>query len=159
MEVNYLKRAAQVAQNSGCRRSKRGAVFVRQGQILLETFNRVYPVNDFCQQAGCLRDKLTLGLGRELEKCRALHAEIGAICQAASQGLSLQGTAAYLTAMPCPNCAKALLAAGVKRVYYLDLYADQTGQTLLRHLGVPCQRGVLAGDEPRQRLRDARGQR
>jgi len=155
----YLKRAAELALKSGCLRGKRGAVLVRDNKILVEAHNTPYPTNDFCQKHGCLRDKLGLGLGRELEKCRAIHAEAKAIALAARKGISLEGATAYITCMPCINCAKLLVAAGIKAVYYLDIYGDRTSLTFLQRMGVKCERVRLPGDQPETRLRDARGQK
>lgn len=154
----FLKIAAGEAQKSGCQRGKRGAVFVRNNKILIKAFNRVYPTNDFCQKHGCLRDKLKLGLGEKLERCRSIHAEAMGICLAAKKGISLKGATVYITCLPCINCAKLMLASGIKKVYYLDIYGDWIGEKFLQKMGVKCQRVVLAGDEPGKRLRDTKGQ-
>ena len=159
MNKKYLKQAAEIALKSGCIRGKRGAVFVKDNQVLVKAYNNPYPENDFCQKHGCLRDKLKLGMGKELEKCRSIHAEAKAICLAAQKGISLEGAAAYITSMPCMNCAKLLIASGIKRVYFLDVYADQTALTLLEKMGIKVERGELKGDKPEQRLRDVSGQK
>lgn len=155
---DYLRRAVRLAQRSGCLRAKRGAVLVKKGKILVEAYNVPYPRNDFCQKHGCLRDKLGLGLGRELEKCRAIHAEARAVALAARKGIALAGATAYLTCLPCLNCAKLLVTAGIKAVFYLDTYGDQTSVTFLERMGVKSQRVKLTGDRPEERLRDVRGQ-
>jgi len=149
-----LKRATEIALQSGCLRSKRGAVFVKNGKIIIIAFNTPLPNNDFCSKIGCLRDKLKLGLGKELEKCRAIHAEAKAIAEAAKSGLSLKNTAAYLTCMPCINCAKLLIGAGIKKVYYIDNYGDTTSLTLLEKMGIKCQRVKPKNDKSEERLRD-----
>lgn len=45
------------------------------------------------------------------------HAERNAIYNAARIGVSLKGSKAYVTRVPCPDCARALIQAGVKEVY------------------------------------------
>lgn len=154
----FFRLATKVALRSGCLRAKRGAVLVKNGKVLVVAYNRVYPQNDFCQKHGCLRDKLKLGLGQSLEKCRSIHAEALAICRAAKKGVSLKGAVAFLTCLPCINCAKLLLAAGVKKVFFLDLYGDKTGKVFLEKMGVPCRRVKLSGDLVGLRLRDVTGQ-
>lgn len=154
----FLKMAAREALKSGCLRGKRGAVFVNKDKVLVKAYNKVYPANNFCQKHGCLRDKLKLGLGEKLEKCRSIHAEAMAICLAAQKGISLNGAVGYITSMPCINCAKLMLASGIKEVYYLDVYGDRIGEKFLQKMGVKCQRVVLDGDEPGERLRDTKGQ-
>lgn len=158
MNKKYLRRAAKIALKSGCLRAKRGAVIVRDGEILVEAFSTPYPENNFCAQHGCLRDKLKLGLGRELEKCRSIHAEAKAVSQAAKEGIDLAESTIYVTCQPCMNCTKLILASGIKEVYYLDKYGDTTSLKLLGKMGVKCERVKLEGDDPKERLRDARGQ-
>ncbi len=143
---------------SGCLRGKRGSVIVKDEEVLVVGFNMPYPENNFCQEHGCLRDKLGLGLGRELEKCRAIHSEAQAICFAAKKGISLDGSTIYITCQPCMNCAKLIIAAGIKEVYYLDRYGDQTSIKLLEKMEVKCQRVKLEEDDPSKRLRDPSGQ-
>lgn len=53
---------------------------------------------------------------------RTLHAEMNAILQCAENGVSTRGAAVYVTYYPCLNCTKALIQAGVKRVYYAHDY-------------------------------------
>ncbi len=157
-KIKFLRRAAEIALQSGCLRAKRGAVLVKNGQIVSEAFNQIYPSNDYCQKHGCLRDQLGLYLGREPEKCRSIHAEAAAIAKAARRGHSLAGASAFITAAPCLNCAKLIIAAGIKEVYYLDKYSQTVGERLLRKMGIKCQRLKVPGDDPRQRLQDPRGQ-
>lgn len=154
----FLKLASKKALKSGCLRAKRGAVVVKGGKVLAWAYNTPFPSNDFCQKHGCLRDKLKLGLGQELEKCRAIHAEALAVSQAAKKGISLKGGTIYITCMPCVNCAKLILGAGIKEVFYLDLYGDQTALALLKKMGLKCQRIKLKNDQPEKRLRDSKGQ-
>lgn len=154
----FLKLAVGEVQKSGCLRRKSGAVFVRNNKVLVKVYNRIYPTNDFCQRHGCLRDKLKLGLGEKSERCRSIHAEAMGISLAAKKGISLEGASAYITSMPCINCAKLLLAAGIKKIYYLDVYGDRIGETFLEKMGVKCQRVKLPGDDPSKRLRDVKGQ-
>jgi diaminohydroxyphosphoribosylaminopyrimidine deaminase/5-amino-6-(5-phosphoribosylamino)uracil reductase len=74
-------------------------------------------------QVGCIlvRDDEVLGEGAHLYE-RFDHAEIVALKQVASRGLSPQGSTAYVTLEPCSHhgrtgpCADALIAAGVSRV-------------------------------------------
>ncbi|HEY0161833.1 MAG TPA: bifunctional diaminohydroxyphosphoribosylaminopyrimidine deaminase/5-amino-6-(5-phosphoribosylamino)uracil reductase RibD [Edaphobacter sp.] len=73
-------------------------------------------------RVGCLlvRDGKVLGSGTHLYDLFD-HAEIAALKQAASRGLSAQGATAYVTLEPCSHhgrtgpCADALVAAGISR--------------------------------------------
>lgn len=57
------------------------------------------------------------------EFTRAVHAEMDAILLAARlSNASLVGTTMYVTTFPCHNCAKHIIAAGIKKVYYIEPY-------------------------------------
>jgi len=45
-----------------------------------------------------------------------IHAEVNAIGHAARKGSSTDGATLYVTHFPCNDCAKAIVAAGIKRV-------------------------------------------
>lgn len=53
---------------------------------------------------------------------RPVHAEMNALISAARQQVDLEGATLYVTAYPCHNCAKHLIALGVA-VVYLEPYA------------------------------------
>ncbi len=53
---------------------------------------------------------------------RPVHAEMEAILSCGRSGVSVRGGTLYSTTFPCHNCAKHILAAGVKRVVYVEPY-------------------------------------
>lgn len=57
-----------------------------------------------------------------IEFGRAVHAEMAAITDAARRGVSLGGTVLYTTTFPCHNCARHIIATGVRRVVYIEPY-------------------------------------
>ena len=48
-----------------------------------------------------------------------VHAEANAICSAAALGVSTQGCTLYCTYLPCHDCAKLVISAGIKKVVYI----------------------------------------
>jgi cytidine deaminase len=64
---------------------------------------------------------------------RVVHAEMNAICDAARAGRSVKGSTLYCTTFPCHNCTKHILAAGIKRVVYIEPYPKSRAQTLYEH--------------------------
>lgn len=63
-------------------------------------------------------------LGSLIEFSRAIHAEMDAITTLArSMQSSSKGTIIYTTTFPCHNCARHIVAAGIKRVVYIEPYA------------------------------------
>ena len=53
---------------------------------------------------------------------RVVHAEMEAIISCARGGISCIGASLYCTTFPCHNCAKHIIAAGIKRVVYVEPY-------------------------------------
>lgn len=53
---------------------------------------------------------------------RVVHAEMEAILSCARNNVSTKDAALYCTTFPCHNCAKHIIAAGIKRVVYVEPY-------------------------------------
>lgn len=53
---------------------------------------------------------------------RAVHAEMEALLSCARSGTSTVGGTLYSTTFPCHNCAKHIIAAGIRRVVYVEPY-------------------------------------
>ncbi|QBQ14528.1 cytidine deaminase [Pseudomonas sp. SXM-1] len=53
---------------------------------------------------------------------RVVHAEMEALLSSARSGVSTAGSDLYCTTFPCHNCAKHIVAAGIKRVVYVEPY-------------------------------------
>jgi len=63
------------------------------------------------------------GLKDLIEFSRAVHAEMDAIIQLARKSSeSTVGTSMYTTTFPCHSCARHIVAAGIKEVYYVEPY-------------------------------------
>jgi deoxycytidylate deaminase len=56
------------------------------------------------------------------EFSRPVHAEMAAVIDAARRGVAVDGHSMYVTTFPCHNCAKHIIAAGIRRVVYLEPY-------------------------------------
>ena len=57
------------------------------------------------------------------EFMRQVHAEMAALIDAAKRGVAVREGEMYVTTFPCHNCAKHIIAAGIKKVVYLEPYA------------------------------------
>ncbi|WP_341962019.1 anti-phage dCTP deaminase [Pseudomonas sp. RC10] len=53
---------------------------------------------------------------------RVVHAEMEALLSSARSGISTTNAELYCTTFPCHNCAKHIVAAGIKRVVYVEPY-------------------------------------
>jgi len=65
------------------------------------------------------------------ELCRGIHAEQNAIIQAAYHGVSIKGAGIYCTNQPCSICARMIINAGIKKIYFQSGYADALAKELL----------------------------
>jgi cytidine deaminase len=65
-----------------------------------------------------------------IEFMRAVHAEMSALCDAARRGVAIAGATMYVTTFPCHLCAPHIVAAGIKRVVYLEPYAKSLAAQL-----------------------------
>jgi cytidine deaminase len=57
-----------------------------------------------------------------IEFQRAVHAEMAALLDAARRGVSVKDCTLYSTTFPCHDCAKHIVAAGIKKVVYIYPY-------------------------------------
>lgn len=61
-------------------------------------------------------------------KCGCIHSEQNALVKAPGD---LRNKVAFITASPCPMCAKLIIQANVSFVYYRNAYRDPAGVELL----------------------------
>ena len=72
---------------------------------------------------------------------RTLHAESNAIDYA---GREARGTTLYCTLVPCYDCGKRIVNAGIKKVFYDQFYASRYGKSdqvplFLQAAGIECE--------------------
>lgn len=129
-----------VAQRSTCTRRKVGAVLVKDKRILCSGYNGAPAKVPHCKETGCLRAELNVPSGEKHELCRGVHAEQNAIIQAACHGIQVAGASIYCTNQPCSICAKMIINAGIKTVYYTDGYDDSLTLEMFDKAGVDLVR-------------------
>ncbi|HEY2232800.1 MAG TPA: anti-phage dCTP deaminase [Candidatus Angelobacter sp.] len=61
---------------------------------------------------------------------RAVHAEMDALLTCARSGISPRQATLYTTTFPCHNCTRHIIAAGIKRVYYIEPYGKSRAEEL-----------------------------
>lgn len=81
-------------------------------------------------KAGALANSYLMDL---TEYGRVVHAEMGALCDAARFGRSVRGCTLYCTTFPCHNCTKHIIAAGIKKVVYIEPYPKSKAKQLHDH--------------------------
>ena len=109
----YLKMASEWAKLSYCKRRQVGALIVKDRMIISDGYNGTPTGLD----NNCEDDE-------GYTKWYVLHAEANAIVQAAKNGVKVDASEIYVTASPCYNCFKLIANAGIKIIYYDELYRD-----------------------------------
>ena len=75
------------------------------------------------------------------------HAEMTALMDAARLGRSVKNATIYVTTFPCHNCAKHIIASGIRRIVYVEPYAKSKATELsgdaLTHYSKSVDRVVL----------------
>lgn len=136
--MTYFKTIAkQVATRSKDPNTQVGAVIVNQHYDIVSTGYNGFPpdVQDTEER-----------WQRPLKYEFVVHAEMNAISRAARFGKTTDGGALFCTHFPCLNCAKAVIASGVKEVYYSE-FATMTKEedikfvtSLFKEAGIEVER-------------------
>lgn len=129
LDIRYIRMARIWAENSYCERRKVGALIVRDKMIISDGYNGTpCGFENVCEdEAG-------------VTKPYVLHAEANAITKVAKSANSSEGSTLYITAMPCIECSKLIIQAGIVRVVYCDSYHSEEGLELLRRVGIETVR-------------------
>lgn len=117
----YMDLAEKLALRSHCVKAKVGAVLTKETRIISLGYNGPPAGTHNCDEEwpeeGCPRDsKGSCSL--------ALHAEQNAILYATKNNISMDGATLYVTLSPCIACARVIFTIGIKKVFYLNSYAD-----------------------------------
>lgn len=124
-----METAKNAAKLSFAQRSKVGAILVKDGRIISTGFNGQPMGFDNCCE-------YTDENGILVTKPTVIHAEANCIYFCAKNGIKTDGTTLYITLSPCKNCALAIIQAGIKKVYYDELYRDDSPLKLLKSSGI-----------------------
>lgn len=130
----------QVQNRATCDRGKCGCLIVSSSNIILSTgYVGSLPGFPHCDEAGHDLKSVTHQDGQVTQHCnRTIHAEQNAICQAARQGIRLEGSTAYTTLCPCRVCAQMLVSVGIQKVLFQYYYSNFDGMLQLIKSNVQC---------------------
>jgi len=133
----FLKLAMLSSERSTCPRMHCGCVLVKDRFILATGYNGSLPGHPHCDDVGCMIV--------DNHCVRTNHAEINALTQAAIHGVNIKGATAYITNMSCTTCAKALIAAGIKRVVVFSDFHDTLATQFYNESGVEIVKLKMPG--------------
>jgi dCMP deaminase len=139
----FMEIAKIVAKRSTCLRRDVGAVLVKESHIISTGYNGTPAGLSHCTSDTCVRKKLNIPSGKDPHLCRAVHAELNCIIQAARHGTSIEGdTTIYVTAFPCIDCTKILINAGIRRIVYLGDYdsSNEVRNSLITESGIALEK-------------------
>ncbi len=133
----FLDLACKIAERSTCLSRNVGAIAVKDRRILATGYNGNMTGAKHCET--CLRKNQH---GKNLEVCRAIHAEENVICQAAQFGISIKHATIYSTNKPCSGCFKKLVNTGIDTIIYSHDYADPLTDALIKEARFNHGKGV-----------------
>lgn len=134
-----LMRTADLwAEKGTCSRLQVGAVFAREGRILVQGYNGAPAGLPHCNHScDCGRPHDHWSDCRSSMPCeRAVHAEQNGIAWAAREGVGLKDAELYSTHEPCINCARSIINAGIRDVTFRHPYRLHDGLELMREAGI-----------------------
>jgi dCMP deaminase len=145
-DETFLEVAQLFAERSTCVKRQVGAILVKDKRILSTGYNGT--PSGLCNCDKVFRfgaDKVGLlpfvqegarFTHHEFAEKFEIHAEQNCIAFAAKNGINTEGCTMYVTVAPCAQCAKLIIAAGIKKVIYKEPYKNEDGISLLKISGV-----------------------
>ena len=110
------------------------AAIVKDGHIIASAYNAHYPSQHALTINGDPRSNLDAGQGPGVYT--SIHAEASALAKAARKGIAVDGADIFVTTFPCPTCARSLVEAGLKRVFYKKGYSLLDAEEILKGSGI-----------------------
>lgn len=162
-DKTFIEIAEKFAEHSTCVKRKVGAVLVKDLRILSTGYNgtpsgfcnckdifengpnematkAIFYKNDFPSSLNSKKSSQGYYFTHhDFAERFEIHAEQNCIAFAAKNGVSTEGCTLYVTTAPCVNCAKIIIASGIKNVVYNDIYKNDFGIKLLEEAGTCCE--------------------
>jgi dCMP deaminase len=106
-----------ISKRATCSRGRSGCVIAKDNQLLVTGYVGSPIGMEHCDEVGHQMKKILHEDESITEHCvRTVHAEQNAICQAAKNGVSIDGATLYCRMTPCRVCAMLIINCGIKRV-------------------------------------------
>lgn len=118
-----------------------GAGVVKDGKLVSVAHNEHMPEEQLPNILGDTRALFKKGVN--INYVTTAHAEVGVLGELARNGIATDGCEIFLTDFPCPYCARLIVKAGIRKVYYLKGYAVLGGDEFLKGEGIELVRVTL----------------
>ena len=136
----FKKILKETAAMSTCARVQVGCIIVRDGRIISTGWNGVPPGKEHCNNRYVFGN-LEYESHHVWSTKNEIHAETNAIGYATQNGVSTKDAILYTSVSPCMDCAKLIVASGIKEVWYIDEYHRTTvGTDFLNENKIGCKK-------------------
>lgn len=139
---NFLEEANKEALNSSCLSRCVGAIILVEKKIVARGFNETDKLSK-CGDGGCercqLRARGIIKTGEKREQCVCVHAEINAIRNLEDDRYINKKMEMFVTIPPCEECGKAIVRAGISRVFYPKPKHSGKGIMYLWQMGIEAE--------------------
>ena len=146
-DLSFMEIASMFANHSSCVKRKVGAVLVKDLRILSTGYNGT--PSGLCNCDEVFKKPIDLKDGtlpngikithHDFAEQFEIHAEQNCLSFAAKNGVSTKDCTLYITTAPCVNCAKIIIASGIKKVIYNEIYKNDYGLKLLKAAKIKCE--------------------
>lgn len=128
----YMDVAKRFAELSPAKKLQVGAIIVKDDRIISIGYNGT--------PAGWTNEcEIQQEDGSLLTKDEVIHAEANAIAKLAKSNESGDGSTMFLTHSPCIHCAKQIYTAGIRKVFFNELYRSSEGLEFLSKCNVEVE--------------------
>ena len=139
-----------ISKRATCDRGRSGCVIARDNVLLSSGYVGSPKGSPHCDDVGHLMKTVTNEDESSSRHCmRTAHAEANAICQAAKNGVSINGATLYCRMVPCRNCAMLIANSGIVRVVAQIQYhgaSSAESKEILKNAGVKLE--ILKDEKP-----------
>jgi dCMP deaminase len=154
----FMEMCFTIAQRSTCAKLKTASVIQRNNVVISIGYNGsvakalhcneywlsyyyTHHTTDYETSKEFLKSDLFYEEHHKWSVFNELHGEQNAILQAGKNGISLEGSTLYTIYSPCIGCAKCIISAGIKKVYYDRIYnRDTSGIEFLEKNHIKCKK-------------------
>jgi dCMP deaminase len=119
-----MRMAEVVAMRGTCSRLLVGAVIARDGRTISSGYNGNVSRVAHCRHVD------------DTPCSTAMHAEMNAIAYAARNGVATSDAYLYTTHMPCFDCSRLIINAGITKVFFKMPYRKREGVELMHLAGI-----------------------
>ena len=154
-DETYMEMCRTLAKRSTCARIQTASIIVKKNVIVSVGYNGTAADQEHCIEYwkrvherfsdisfdDFLHSDYFWEHHHQWSNTNEIHGEMNAILFAGRNGIPLEEGTLYTIYSPCIHCAKSILAAGISRVVYSQIYKrDSSGMDFLRERGVTINR-------------------